>query len=206
MHPINEVPASGRKLRRLLVAMLMVLAIAIGVVVWSRGSRKLSVEEAKGAMRPLWQDNYQHLSEGYPPWPRGISAEQDAVLRRANEIVIATIDPYAHDAGHFHRCDVLGARVYHDSDRVAEIIGRLKGCIREDGWWAQEFYPAFAARITARDEGGAADVVDLLIGPHYRGMYVLTPKERRFCAIDDAEAKELIYKLASGLPRKYEYE
>jgi hypothetical protein len=201
----NESP-NKRSRRRLVVGLLVASAVAIGVVLWPRGSRKLSVEEAKGAMRPLWQDDYQHLSEGYPPWPRGISAEQDAVLRRVNEIVIATIDPYFHDAGHFHGHAVLGACVYHDSDRVEEIIGRLTGCIREDGWSAQEFYPAFAARITARDAGRAADVVDLLIGPHYRGMYVLTSKEQRFCAIDKAEVKELIYKLASGLPQKYEDE
>jgi hypothetical protein len=47
--------------------------------------------------------------------------------------------------------------------------------------------------------------IDLVIAPAYRGMYVLTPTEKRFCVIDD-DARHWIYKLFDGLPRKYDRE
>lgn len=163
--------------------------------------------DATADMQPLWEDSYQPLPDGVPPWPRGLSREQADVLKGAESVVVATIDPYHASQPNvfFHGHEVLGARAYLEPDNVEEIVSQLIESIRDQASAADEFYPAYALRFTSRNSDGNPRVVDVLIGPSYGGMYVLTPTELRFCVVDQQIA-HLLRELTDGLPQEYVYE
>lgn len=198
---------SAKHPRRLRIVVSTVAALAFGLLLlkWRDNPHRLDETKMTAAMKSLWVDDYPAVGDGVPPWPRGISAEQSAILSRTQSVVVATIDPYPTDGPSFHGHQVLGARRYPEPERAREVVARIVDSFHHEGWAADEFYPQFAARVTAQDDRGDAAVVDFLIAPHYRGMYVLTPAEKRFCVIDE-RARPSVYSLFEGLPRKYEFE
>ena len=153
-------------------------------------------------MGALWDDNYVHLPDGMPPWPRGFNYEQLNVLETAESVHAAIVNPYRSDpAGvQFHGHRVLGARAYRERDDVTQIVEQIIGNTRDIPTRADEFYPVYALRITSR-----TGVVDLTIGDFRVGMYVMTPTEQRFCVVDP-QIGHLLRELTRGLPRKYEHD
>lgn len=158
--------------------------------------------DATAEMSALWEDNYEHLAEGMPPWPRGFSRDQLLVLQNADSVVVATVDPYRADADasgvQFHGHQVLGARAYRDQNDISRIIDEVIASTRDIPTQSPEFYPVFALRVTAD-----TSVVDLMIGDFHVGMYVLTPIEKRFCVVDP-RIGHLLRDVTRGLPQKYE--
>jgi hypothetical protein len=141
-------------------------------------------------LRPLWTDKYQPLSEGLPPWPRGIGGEQMLALDGAYRIIVAVVDPEpSNSPNSFHRHKVLTAReclLY--SDEIHRTIDRLIAATRDIPTQSDEFYPKYAVRVY----GG--DVVDVLVSPDDKGMYVMTEREQRYCVID-SEVRTLFEEL-----------
>lgn len=202
--------------RRTLFGLLAVIVIPVCAGISSYVRRGATVDQdsyqapladASSELSPLWVDSYQPLADGVPPWPRGLSSEQENMLHSARRIIVATISPYtegdSHEAFHDHR--VLAARAFDEPDDITMIVSVITGSVLDGPTHAQEFYPSFAVRVISGDTDGRRGTLDLLIGPAYRGMYALTPAEMRFCVVDENIGR-LLRAVTEGMKREFQFE
>ncbi len=177
---------------------LRATAVVIGLAGCSSGGPEAG--DATSLMTPLWEDSYERLPGGVPPWPSGLSRDQYAVLHNADRIIVATVDPYeTATRGLFHGCHVLGARDYRDPSDVKRIREGILNATRGWSGGPQEFYPTYAVRAYSHSENNTEFVVDLLIGPGFQGMHVYTETEHHWCVVDESIG-DLLTGLTTGLP------
>lgn len=153
------------------------------------------------SLEKLWAEDLGHNKlQGQPMTLRNSSMRshhQYLLEESCDYMICALLDPYANpvdDPGGewFHNFKVV-KKCRWEAERARSFGAAIVELTRAIDRASQEVYPTYGVRAVSQPvENGRVFVVDFLIDPNDRFMWILDPLEKRYCILNSVEDAQLL--------------